>query len=230
LIKDNSSEGFSINTFDFKLNKDALKSFLDKTGLSENALFTSVFAYTLSRFSASDTVSFSMIDNGRDRFNDYDSIGLYAGVVPLLINCKDQSISSYVQYSSNIVYNALKYNYYPIFLISTKYGFDVDIIFQYVPEWISYDVVDDESIGLFSSEGTGDIINDLLGSTDNLIAEFIVQMFQKGEDYSLMFVYSNDHSYKMVKDFADTYNLVLSNIINADMTSDLSSILKKDFN
>ncbi|WP_296884654.1 hypothetical protein [uncultured Methanobrevibacter sp.] len=45
-----------------------------------------------------------------------------------------------------------------------------------------------------------------------------------------MFVYSNDHSYKMVKDFADTYNLVLSNIINADMTSDLSSILKKDFN
>ncbi len=230
LIKDNSSEGFSINTFDFKLNKDALKSFLDKTGLSENALFTSVFAYTLSRFSASDTVSFSMIDNGRDRFNDYDSIGLYAGIVPLLINCKDQSVSSYIQYSSNIVYNALKYNYYPIFLISTKYGFDVDIIFQYVPEWISYDVVDDESIGLFSSEGTGDIINDLLGSTDNLIAEFIVQMFQKGEDYSLMFVYSNDHSYKMVKDFADTYNLVLSNIINADMTSDLSSILKKDFN
>ena len=228
LIKDNSSEGFSINTFDFELNQDALKSFLDKTGLSENALFTSIFAYTLSRFSASDTVSFSMIDNGRDRFNDYDSIGLYAGVVPLLINCKDQSVSSYIQYSSNIIYNVLKYNYYPIFLISTKYGFDVDIIFQYVPEWISYDVVDNENIGLFSSEGTGDIINDLLGNTDNLIAEFIVQMFQKGEDYSLMFVYSNDHSYKMVEDFAETYNQILSNIINADMTSDLSSILKKN--
>ena len=97
-----------------------------------------------------------------------------------------------------------------------------------MPEWISYDVVDNENIGLFSSEGTGDIINDLLGNTDNLIAEFIVQMFQKGEDYSLMFVYSNDHSYKMVEDFAETYNQILSNIINADMTSYLSSILKKN--
>ena len=229
LIKDNSSEGFDITTFDFELNRDALKSFLNKTGLSENALFTSVFAYTLSRFSESDTVSFSMIDNGRDRFNDYDSIGLYAGVVPLLIDCKDRSISSFIQNSSGIVYNVLKYNYYPIILISTKYGFDVDIIFQYVPEWISYDIVDNENIGFFSSEGTGDIINDLLGSTDNLIAEFIVQMFQKGEDYSLMFVYSNEHSYKMVEDFADTYNRILSNIINADMSSDLSSILKKRF-
>ena len=230
LIKDNSSEGFSITTFDFEFNSDAIKSFLNKTGLSENALFTTVFAYTLSRFSASDKVSFSMIDNGRDRFNDYDSIGLYAGVVPLLIECKDQEIDSFLEYSSDIVYNVLKYNYYPLFLIAQRYGFDVNVIFQYVPKWISYDVIDDENIGINSSEGTGELINDLLESTDKLIAEFIVQMLENDENYSLMFVYSNEYSDKMVKDFADTYNLVLSNILNADMSSKLSSISKKDLN
>ena len=99
-----------------------------------------------------------------------------------------------------------------------------------MPKWISYDVIDDENIGINSSEGTGELINDLLESTDKLIAEFIVQMLENDENYSLMFVYSNEYSDKMVKDFADTYNLVLSNILNADMSSKLSSISKKDFN
>ena len=150
--------------------------------------------------------------------------------MPLLIECKDQEIDSFLEYSSDIVYNVLKYNYYPLFLIAQRYGFDVNVIFQYVPKWISYDVIDDENIGINSSEGTGELINDLLESTDKLIAEFIVQMLENDENYSLMFVYSNEYSDKMVKDFADTYNLVLSNILNADMSSKLSSISKKDFN
>ena len=38
------------------------KLFLDKWGVSENVLFTSVFAYTLSRFTGSDKVSFNIIE------------------------------------------------------------------------------------------------------------------------------------------------------------------------
>ena len=226
LVGDNQSKGYNINTFDLEVDYTALKSFLDETGISENILLTSVFAYTLSRFVSSDNVLFSIVDNGRGRFNDYNSVGLYATVVPLLINCEDQSIESFLNHSSNIVYGATKYNYYPILLISKEYPIDFTVLFQYVPDSIVYDGFNDGDDSIFSSEIIDDIINDLLTSLDDLIAEFIVQLFQKGENYSLMIVNSNNYSDKMIKDFKNTYESVLSNIISTDMSSDLRSTLK----
>ena len=41
-----------------------MKEFLEENDVSENVLFTSVFAYTLSRFVGNDKVFFNIIDNG----------------------------------------------------------------------------------------------------------------------------------------------------------------------
>lgn len=223
---DMQSKGYDLSSYELECDQELLKSFLDDAGIGENILFTSVFAYSLSRFVSTDNVLFSIIENGRDRFNDYDSIGLYATVLPLLINCKNQSVDSFFEHSSSRIYGALKYDYYPLFLMVQKYGLDITVLFQYVPDWISYDILGGKKGGIFSSEFMEDIIEDIVGNFEDLIAEFIVQVIYDGDNYNLLIVNSNNYSDKMVKEFKDTYESILSYIISADRSSNIISALK----
>ncbi|WP_407431868.1 amino acid adenylation domain-containing protein [Methanobrevibacter sp.] len=219
LLEDNPSEGYNMTQYELNIDKKALKTYLKNNGISENILFTSAFAYSLSQFVASDKVIFTMIENGRDRFGD-NFIDMTSNVMPLLIDCKNQSINSYIDNVSEIVYGAMKHSYYPILLLYQKYNFEVNILFHYVPNRISHEIEDIEDIN--SSE----IINEILNTFGDFITEFFVELMQYGENYTLVIVNSNKYSDKMVEDFKNTFISVLSNIINADVTDNLSNLLK----
>lgn len=60
------------------------------------------------------------------------------------------------------------------------------------------------------------------------MANLVVQIFQKDDKYSIMFVNSNKYSDKMIKDFNDILTSILLNIIHSDMTSNLNSIFKEE--
>ena len=98
--------------------------------------FSSVFAYTLSRFVGSEKVLFNIVENGRDRFNNYDSVGMFVNTLPLLIDCKNQNIDSFMDYVSGMVYGVMRYNYYPFRVLANKYNLKSDILFQFLPEWV----------------------------------------------------------------------------------------------
>ena len=123
-------DGPGVSYTDLDFDSDLFKLFLDKWGVSENVLFTSVFAYTLSRFTGSDKVSFNIIENGRDRFNNLDAIGMFVNTLPILVDCKDQSVPNFMEQMSNLVYDVMRYNYYPFRLLAGEYGIDSSIIFQ----------------------------------------------------------------------------------------------------
>ncbi len=63
----------------------------------------------------------------------------------------------------------------------------------------------------------------------DFLADLFVQVTQNGDDYNLLIVHSKKYSDKMINDFKDIYKSILSNIINMDMWSDLSNILKEDY-
>ena len=90
-----------------EFDKVAFKSFLNKVEISEIVLFSSVFTYTLSQFVDSDKVLFTLIENGRDRFNR-DFIGMTSNVMPLVADCKDQSVNSFMEHMSHIYSLATK--------------------------------------------------------------------------------------------------------------------------
>ena len=68
--------------------------------------------------------------------------------------------------------------------------------------------------------------NHVLGNFSDSLAEFFVQIYQNGENYRTLFANSNKYSDKMIEDFKNTFISILSNIINADISSDLDSTLK----
>ena len=126
LREDNQSTGYTQTDYDLNFDKIAFKTFLNNAGISENVLFTSVFAYTLSQFVNGDKVLFTIIENGRDRFNK-NFIGMTSNVMPLVVECKNQSINSFMGHVADTVYGALRHSYYPILLLYQKYNFEVQI-------------------------------------------------------------------------------------------------------
>ena len=220
LPEDGQSGGYSQSFYDLNFDKSAFKTFINNAGISENVLFTSVFAYTLSQFVEGDKVLFTMIENGRDRFNNDNFIGMTSNVLPLVVDCNNQSISSFMQDMADTVNRTLRYSYYPILQLYQRYDFEVNILFQFVPNWIADDYID---MGDFASE---EITNLVLDKFNDFLSEFFVQIYQNGDDYRIIFTKSNKYSNDMIRDFKDIYISVLSNIIDADMFSDLNSTLK----
>jgi amino acid adenylation domain-containing protein len=221
LLEDNSSEGYSRLTWDLKFDKMAFKSFLNNAGISENVLFTGVFAYALSQFVDGDKVLFTMIENGRDRFNG-NFIGMTSNVMPLVADCKDRSINSFMKDMADAVYGISRHSYYPILLLYQKYNFEVNTLFQFVPNWIADDFNNVESIEDIGSE---EIMNNILNSYGDNITEFFVEIYQYGENYRLLITNSNKYSNKLIEDFKDAYISILLNIINTDLDSNLNATL-----
>ena len=213
------SNGFS--TMDLDLDYLLFKTFLEDNKVSENVLFTSVFAYTLSRFTGSNKTFFNIVENGRDRFNNFNSIGMYVNTLPLVINCENQDVHSFIGYISNMVYGVMKYNYYPFRILANKYDIDSDIIFQFMPDWMD----DTQKI---SSATEDKIYYELLESMDDLIADLNVEVVQKGQNYNLIVVYSGRHSSDFVNHFMESYKLILHDMIKVDKLSDINYIKNDD--
>ena len=104
---------------------------------------------------------------------------MYVNTLPLLIDCKNQNIQSYMDSVSHLVYDVMKYNYYPFRVLANEYNIDSSIIFQYVPDWVSGI---DESVKIDSDteevEDIGDLVND-----------FSAEVIQNGDNYILRLKY-----------------------------------------
>ena len=221
LLDDISSEGPDIKQINLDLDSNLFKSFLSNQKVSENILFTSAFAYALSRFVGSEKVLFNIIENGRDRFNNFNAIGMYVNTLPLLIDCKKQDVSSFIDNVADLVYNVMKYNYYSFRLLANEYDLNSDILFQFIPDWINDDGYEEDLSVIFNEE---DLIQGVIGP----ISDFVVEVIQKGEDYILSVSYSDKYSGDFVLRFMESFNLILQDIISVKELSQLTFITEDD--
>jgi hypothetical protein len=160
-----------------------------------------------------------MIENGRDRFGG-NFIGMTSNVMPMVVDCASQRIDTFMENMADLVYGVSRHNYYPLLLLYQKYSFEVNTLFQFVPNWIADDLND------YNDEITEKIFNQVLDNYDDYLMELLVQVYQNGDDYTLIITNSNSYSEKMINDLKDTYIRVLSNIIHSDLSLDINTTLK----
>ena len=214
-------EGHGSTLIDLGIDGELFRSFLDEHNVSENVLFSGVFAYTLSRFVGSEKVLFNIVENGRDRFGNYDSVGMFVNTLPLLVDCKNQDVSSFMGYVSDVVYGVMRYNYYPFRLLANNYDVKSDIIFQFLPEWV---------MDTNGSEGNiiGNGREDLLDNNGDLIADLSVEIVQSGEDYLLSVVYSDKYSGAFIDRFVKSYKFILNGMLSVKALSDICYVSSDD--
>ena len=69
---------------------------------------------------------------------------MFVRTLPLLIDCKNQEVSSFLKDSSNLINSVMKYDLYPFRLLSHEYDLNSDILFQYSHNLFN-NTFDDES-------------------------------------------------------------------------------------
>ncbi len=171
LLDNVCADGPGRTTMELEIDNDTFKKFLSEMRVSENVIFTSAFAYTLSRFAGGYKVIFNIIENSRDRFNNFNSIGMYVNTLPLLIDCKNQEISSFMEHMSNSIYSVMKYNYYPFRILSKEYDINSSILFQFLPEWIDNDENNHDTNEIAQDNASRDV--------DSVISDFDVNIVQR---------------------------------------------------
>ena len=206
---------------DLGLDLTQFKSFLNKYKVSENVLFTGAFAYTLSRFTGSEKVFFNVNENGRGRFNNYNAIGMYVNTLPMLVDCKNQNVSDFMEYMSGLVYDVMKYNYYPFRLLAKEYGIDSSILFQFMPEWIDSDDTDYSEFESMQEDNDSE-------SVENLINDLSIDIVQKGKSYLIYIQYSARYSEDVMNRFVESYKSILSQIICVDKLSEINYVSDSD--
>ena len=215
------ADGPGSTSIELNMDNELFNSFLEKHNISENVLFSSVFAYTLSRFVGSEKILFNIVENGRDRFNNFDSVGMFVNTLPLLVDCKNQNVDSFMEYVSNVVYGVMRYNYYPFRLLANKYDIKSNIIFQFLPEWVRDNNDSDDTIWDIDE-------NDLLDNMGDLIADLSVEIIQRGNNYHLSVVYSDKYSSDFINRFVQSYKAILNDMLCVKALGDISYVSSDD--
>ena len=153
---------------------------LENAGVEKNVLFNGVFAYTLSRFIGSENILFNTF------LNENKSV--------LLVNCKNQDVSSFMDYMADLIENSSQYNC-SFEEIEKEFDANSNIMFQYAA---------DDDVRIDSS------------------FDFNVNVSLKEKNYILNIIYSKNYSEFMVKRFAQSYNLILSQILNVNELSQIN--------
>ncbi|WP_296849053.1 AMP-binding protein, partial [uncultured Methanobrevibacter sp.] len=199
----NNKAGFYY--FDLSINENNIKNFLKSNNITENILFISAFAYTLSRFTGDSQALFNILDNGRDILNNYESIGMFVNTLPLLVDCFDKEITSFISEVKELLLEELSYNFYPFRVLANKYNLNSSILFQY-----HLDIDNDETEQPYN-------VSDL---------EFNV--FKNNNGYSLKVIYSDEYSSEIIKKFVESYNMILIQILCVDKLSEINYISNDD--
>ncbi|WP_296891363.1 amino acid adenylation domain-containing protein, partial [uncultured Methanobrevibacter sp.] len=216
LLNDIIADGPGMYKCSLDIDLKQFNEFISKNYINENVLFTSVFAYTLSRFTGNDKILFNIIENGRDRFNNFESIGMFVNTLPILADCKNQSVTTFINSMSDLIYSAMRYNYYPFRLLANEHDIDANILFQYQPDWFN------ENKTEYSYE------ENLIKDADDLISDLSVSVNRKDDNYTINITYSDKYCENTINRIIKTYNLILSQIIDVSNLSDINYITKED--
>ncbi len=85
----------------------------EEKGITPNAFFASAYAYALSRFNGTSSVVFCMMNNGREESVLRDSIGMFARIVPVALDCGDRDVAGFLRDSADRISDSMFNSMFP---------------------------------------------------------------------------------------------------------------------
>ena len=201
----------------FEIDMDHLTSFLQKNQITPNQFFTSVFAYALSRFTGSSKVLFNLIEDGRGHIDLSQSVGMYVKTLPLVIDCENQEVNSYLKNSAKLINAAMKYDLYPFHILANEYDLNSNILFQYSHEIFST-ALNQNEFGFNVDEMNHDLTN-----------EFSFSIFNLGKDEMAIGIeFTEKYSRKFIEQFSKTYKTILEEMLKVEKLEEINYIDEED--
>lgn len=195
----------------FEADREKLGEFMRSHSLTDNQLFASAFAYTLSGFSGSNKVMFSLIESGRGHIDLSRSVGMFVKTMPVLIDCSNNDTADYLKHASERINSVMKHDLYPFRLLAGRYDLNANIQFQY-----SHDIYADA----LNLAGTDYEIEEC---THDLDADFSFNILNSADGkFVIKLMCSSLYSKDFAKHFAESYEMILKGMTEAGKLGDIT--------
>ncbi len=204
-----------IETFDMDM--EQLASFLRKHAITHNQFFAGVFAYTLSRFTGGEKALFNLIEDGRGHVDLSRSIGMYVKTLPVLMDCKDQDMASFLSLVSERINSVMKYDLVPFRILASEFDLTAGILFQY-----SHAMFTDA----LNMEGRNIEIEPLKHDLDSELSFNVLNNGEKG--LTLRILSSSRYSEEFITRFAKAYQQILRGMMTAERLKEIPYTSEED--
>ena len=192
------------------VDREQVNRFTERFGINKNILFTAAMAMTLSKLAGSDEVAFGFLDNGRDRFNNFEDIGLYMNGMPIVTHVDHHDMQAFLNRLADVYYKLSQNAFFPFASLVQEFNIAPIILFQFFPDWITEDGKYDH---LPENET---LINAVLSTQKNFLVEALVNIVEMNDKYIFKVMYSGYYSRKMMKALAKTYNETIIQMLRVE--------------
>ena len=189
------------------VDREQVNRFTERYDITKNILFTAAMAMTLSKLAGNDEVAFGFLDNGRDRFNNFEDLGLYITGMPLVAHVDHHDMRAYLNNLSDVYYKLSQNSYFPFATLVQEFNIAPIILFQFFPDWITED-------GKYNHLPHNETLtNTILSTQKDFMVEALVDVNEMKDCYMIGITYSGYYSRKMMKALAATYKKTLSEML-----------------
>ena len=108
-----------------------VEEFTQNNNITIGTFLNAVFAYTYSQFIGSSKVYYNFVEHGRHESYIQNSPGMFARTTPILVDCKNEDIKTYMNYFSDLVLNSMLNNVYPFRLLEKEFNLNNTVLFEY---------------------------------------------------------------------------------------------------
>ena len=150
------------------------------------------------------------MDNGRDRFGNYEDIGLYINGMPLLAHVDHHDMRAYLNNMADVYYKLTQNNFFPFGPLAQEFNIAPIILFQFFPDWI----MEDGKYDHLPQNET--LVNAVISTQKDLIVEALVDIVEIRNRYTINVMYSGYYSRKMMKALAKTYNETIIGMLKSE--------------
>ncbi|MGX8682341.1 MAG: condensation domain-containing protein, partial [Bacteroidales bacterium] len=190
------------------VDREQVNRFTERFGINKNILFTAAMSMTLSKLAGNDEVFFGFIDNGRDRFKNFENIGLYINAMPIFAHMDWHDMRAFLKRLSDDYYKVSQNNYFPFAPLAHEFNISPIILFQFFPDWIMEDGKHDH---LPQNEM---LINAVVSMQKDFMVEALVDVVEMKDSYTIKVMYSGYYSRKMMKKLTKTYKETIIQMLN----------------
>ena len=213
----NGVETFGDYTKKLDVDVEKLGAFLKQHAITHNQFFAGVFAYTLSGFSGSEKVLFHLIEDGRGQIDLSGAVGMFVKTVPVLFDCKNRDVDSYLQYAHQLINSVMKYDMYPYRILAKEYDLNADIQFQY-----DHDIYRE-------ADRRGGTLYDIEEMKHTPSGDLSFDIRNEGNGGLLVRVqYTSLYSEDFIERFVEAYQAILSGMMTAEKTADINYVSEND--
>ena len=184
-----------------------VEEFTQNNNITIGTFLNAVFAYTYSRFIGSSKVYYNFVEHGRHESYIQNSLGMFARTTPILVDCKNEDIKTYMNYFSDLVLNSMLNNVYPFRLLEKEFNLNNTVLFEY-----NFDLND-----------VSDVENDIIirNTFKDSFSEFFCVINDLDDGYVIHVNHADMFSSNTAAQFVRLYGRILTQMLDKKNLNDI---------